>query len=98
MRSWASAVERLVSCAVSSLPIDLTHFRPVEKKDVVFRVLAVASIEPRKGIHILLEAFERARIPNSELVLIGGTWDRWSYTMLSGYLGRNANIRQLLTD
>ena len=41
--------------------------------DGTFRVLAVASIEPRKGVHHLLEAFERAAIPKSELTLIGGT-------------------------
>jgi glycosyltransferase involved in cell wall biosynthesis len=78
--------------------IDLEHFRPVGKKDDMFRVLAVASIDPRKGIHYLLKAFEEARIPNSELVLIGGTGDPWSKKMLKDSQRRNPNIRQRSMD
>jgi hypothetical protein len=58
-------------------------------------VLAVSSIDPRKGIYYLLQAFEMANLPNAELVLIGGTGDRWSKTMLQGYLQRNKNIRMV---
>ena len=78
--------------------IDLKHFQPVEKKDDVFRVLAVASIDPRKGIHYLLRAFEEAAIPRSEVLLIGGTGDRWSSQMVSGFMSRNSNIRQRIVD
>jgi glycosyltransferase involved in cell wall biosynthesis len=78
--------------------IDLGHFQPVAKQDNVFRVLAVASIELRKGIHYLLKAFEEAKIPRSELVLIGGTGDRWSKKMLRSFLKRNANISQRFVD
>jgi glycosyltransferase involved in cell wall biosynthesis len=78
--------------------IDLEHFRPVAKKDDVFRVLTVASIDPRKGVHYLLRAFEEAKIPRSELVLIGGTGDAWSKRMLQDFLSRNPNIRQCFMD
>jgi len=78
--------------------IDLNHFHPTVRKDGVFRVLAVASIDARKGIHYLLTAFEEAKIPRSELLLVGGTGDRWSKEMLRGFLKRNANIRQCLMD
>jgi glycosyltransferase involved in cell wall biosynthesis len=78
--------------------IDLQHFRPAARGDDVFRVLAVATIDARKGIHYLLRAFDEARIPNSELVLIGGTSDRWSKGMLNEFLTRNANIRQVFLD
>jgi glycosyltransferase involved in cell wall biosynthesis len=78
--------------------IDLNHFHPATRKDDVFRVLAVASIDARKGIHYLLSAFEEAKIPGSELVLIGGTGDRWSKEMMRGFLKRNGNIRQCLMD
>lgn len=78
--------------------IDLSHFHPSEKKDDVFRVLAVSTIEPRKGIHYLLQAFEEAEIPNSELVLIGATGDRWSSGMLREFMRRNGNIRTLKMD
>jgi glycosyltransferase involved in cell wall biosynthesis len=78
--------------------VNRKQFYPTEKKDDVFRVMAVSSINPRKGIHYLLQAFEDARIPNSELVIIGGTEDRWSHLMLNGFLRRNSNIRNYAID
>jgi glycosyltransferase involved in cell wall biosynthesis len=36
-----------------------------------FRVLFVGALSAQKGLHHLLEAFARARIPNSRLVLVG---------------------------
>jgi glycosyltransferase involved in cell wall biosynthesis len=73
--------------------IDLEHFRPVAKKDDIFRVLAVLTIDPRKGAYYLLQAFEKAAIPNSELVIIGATGDRWSRRMLAQFTSRSSNIR-----
>lgn len=73
--------------------VDLDHFRPAAQTDDVFRVLAVLTIDPRKGAYYLLQAFERAAIPNSELVIIGATGDRWSRSMLEGFLSRVRNIR-----
>ncbi len=78
--------------------VDLDHFRPVAKKDDVFRVLAVLTIDPRKGAHYLLKAFERAAIPNSELVIIGGTGDPWSRRMLAGFSSRLSNLRIQAAD
>ena len=72
--------------------IDLEHFQPVAKKDDVFRVLAVASIDARKGIYYLLKAFEKAAIPNSELRIIGATGDPWSRRMLEQFTSRLSNI------
>jgi starch synthase len=73
--------------------IDLDHFKPVAKKDDVFRVLAVLTIDPRKGAYYLLKAFEKAAIPNSELVIIGATGDPWSRRMLDEFKSRVSNIR-----
>ena len=73
--------------------VDLDHFHPVAQKDDVFRVLAVATIDPRKGIYYLLQAFEKAAIPNSELVIIGATGDPWSRQMLKHFLTKMNNIR-----
>jgi glycosyltransferase involved in cell wall biosynthesis len=100
---WAkhTFVERGVSASklrVIYPAVDLEHFKPVSKKDGIFRVLAVASIDPRKGIHYLLQAFEQARIPRSELVLIGGTGDPWSKQMLREFQSRNPNITQRFMD
>jgi glycosyltransferase involved in cell wall biosynthesis len=72
--------------------VDLDHFRPAPKQDAIFRVIAVSSIDPRKGVHDLLQAFEEARLPNAELVIVGGTGDRWSRGMLRTYRSRHANI------
>ncbi len=71
------------------------HFYPSPRPegDNIFRVLCVSSIDMRKGVYYLLNAFEAARIPNSELVLIGGTVDTWSKNMLAGFMKRNSNIR-----
>lgn len=51
--------------------VDLSRFRPVEKRDRVFRVVTCGSLSVQKGTHVLLEAFKRARLPGAELVLIG---------------------------
>ena len=78
--------------------VDLDHFRPVPKPDDVFRVMAVASIEPRKGIHLLLQGFIDARLTRAELVLVGGTGDRWSKRMLEGYQRQDGRIRVVQMD
>lgn len=78
--------------------VDLDYFRPVENKDDIFRVLAVLTIDPRKGIYYLLQAFEKAAIPRSELVIIGATGDRWSRTMLEQFTRRQQNIRVQAAD
>ena len=78
--------------------VDLDYFRPVEKKDDVFRVLAVLTIDPRKGVYYLLQAFEKAAIPRSELVIIGATGDRWSVRMLQQFTARLKNIRIQVAD
>lgn len=79
--------------------VDLDHFRPVaKKKDGVFRVLAVMTIDPRKGAYYLLQAFEKAAIPGSELVIIGATGDPWSRQMLGEAMSRTSNIRIQAAD
>ncbi len=78
--------------------IDLDHFRPVAQKDNVFRVLAVHTIEARKGTIYLLKAFEKAAIPNSELVIIGSTGNRWSRQMFQTFTSRLSNIRMQAAD
>ena len=46
-------------------------FKKTFKRDNKFRVLFCGSIEPRKGIHYLLEAFEKLKLDNAELWIIG---------------------------
>jgi glycosyltransferase involved in cell wall biosynthesis len=55
-------------------------------------VLAVASIDLRKGPHYLLEAFSTARLRGAELELIGGTGSRWARALIERYTRAHANI------
>lgn len=52
-----------------------TQFSQGEKTDDVFRVLFVGNIGIQKGVHYLLEAWSRLRLPNAELVFIGAVED-----------------------
>jgi glycosyltransferase involved in cell wall biosynthesis len=52
--------------------VDLSSFRQIPKTDDVFRVVFAGGMTFRKGVHYLLAAFSELRLPNSELLLIGG--------------------------
>lgn len=52
--------------------VNLQEFRPVARKDNIFRVLYVGTLNIRKGIPYLLEALADLNLPNFELTLIGG--------------------------
>lgn len=78
--------------------VDLVHFRPVPRRDDVFRVLAVSSFDARKGLRYLIEAFARARVPRSELVLVGGPVDRVSRRMIEDARRRLPNLRVRALD
>ena len=43
--------------------------------DGVFRALFVGALIERKGVHLLLEAWQRLRLPNAELTLVGHVHD-----------------------
>jgi glycosyltransferase involved in cell wall biosynthesis len=51
--------------------VNLEAFRPVAKKDDIFRVLFVGQIGIRKGISYLLEAIAGLNLPRFELCLAG---------------------------
>ena len=54
------------------LGVDTDLFRPGPRpNDSTFRVLFVGQITQRKGISYLVDAFHQARLPRSELVLLG---------------------------
>lgn len=87
----AGVMEARVSVIQPS--VDLAHFHEAPKPDDVFRVMAVATIDPRKGIHVLIRAFIDAALPNAELEIIGGTSDRWSKQLIERAMAQHANIR-----
>lgn len=47
------------------------YFYPQSKPDQIFRALFVGSLTPRKGIHYLLQAWQKLKLPQSELLLVG---------------------------
>jgi len=61
------------SSKVARVPfgVDTSDFRPIEKKDDVFRVIFAGQMILRKGVHYLLEAFSDLNLPDAELWLIG---------------------------
>jgi glycosyltransferase involved in cell wall biosynthesis len=66
---------------VTPLGVDLELFRPrVRPADGIFRVIFVGQVTQRKGISYLVEAFEKAAVGRSELMLVGeviGSADPW---------------------
>ena len=86
--------ERLVTIRPA---VDLDHFRPQPVADGPFRVMAVSSIEPRKGVHYLLDAFADADLPGAELVLVGGTGERQSRRMVDR-AARVDRVRVVVAD
>lgn len=58
---------------VVPLGVDIDAFCPGDTRsnDDIFRVIFVGQLSQRKGLSYLLEGFERASLPNSELLLAG---------------------------
>ncbi|MBA7507794.1 D-inositol-3-phosphate glycosyltransferase [subsurface metagenome] len=52
--------------------VNIDKFKPVKKKDNVFRAIFVGSIQLRKGIQYLLEAWGSLNLKNAELLICGG--------------------------
>ena len=51
--------------------VELSAFRPVPKRDEVFRVIHCGGITLQKGVHYLLQAFYELDLDNAELCLVG---------------------------
>jgi glycosyltransferase involved in cell wall biosynthesis len=54
----------------TSRGVDIERFTPGTKPST-FRALFVGALVQRKGVHILLEAWKKLNLPNSELLLVG---------------------------
>ena len=52
--------------------VHLDEFKQIPKEDRIFRVVYAGSLNTRKGIHYLLQAFSELKLPNAELLLVGG--------------------------
>lgn len=76
---------------VNPYGVDLSYFKPVDKKDDVFRVVYVGGITLMKGVHYLIKAFSDANIENSELVLVGNGWPNTDVITALDMMGVNMN-------
>lgn len=77
---------------VNPYGVDLIHFRKVEKRDKIFRIITSGNLSIRKGTRYLLEAFDQLNLPNAEIWHIGSIHDdikEW----LSSY--KNTNVHFL---
>jgi glycosyltransferase involved in cell wall biosynthesis len=77
---------------VASPPFCVDEFPQAEFRQDVFRVCFVGLIEPWKGFHYLLEAFEALALADSELVLWGGPGARPITNYLQEHTRRNPRI------
>jgi glycosyltransferase involved in cell wall biosynthesis len=67
---------------------DAARYHPVPQQDNVFRAVFVGLLCVRKGLKYLLEAWDRLRLPNSELLLVGTLHDEMK-PLLSRHIGHN---------
>jgi alpha-maltose-1-phosphate synthase len=49
----------------------IEYFQPKRKTDKLFRALFVGRVEPRKGVHYLLKAWQELQLSEAELLLVG---------------------------
>jgi glycosyltransferase involved in cell wall biosynthesis len=81
--------ERIV---VATPPFPLDEFPEADFNQPVFRACFVGLIEPWKGFHYLIQAFNAADLPDSELVLWGGPGSRSVSSYLREQTARNPRI------
>ncbi|MBN2713019.1 MAG: glycosyltransferase family 4 protein [Planctomycetes bacterium] len=81
---------------VQSFGVDLDLFTPPEEQDYggTFKLLFVGRVGIRKGIHVLLEAWDRLRLKDAELMILGKVFgdgekirDKYAGTPNVNYLG-----------
>jgi glycosyltransferase involved in cell wall biosynthesis len=82
--------ERLV---VATPPLDVADFPQARFAESTFRVGFVGLIEPWKGFHYLLEAWDALKLKDAELVLWGGSGSRAATHMLRDFQARNASLQ-----
>jgi glycosyltransferase involved in cell wall biosynthesis len=57
---------------VVPLGVNLSTFKPTAPRAKEFRVLFPAQLAVRKGLHYLFEAFRKADLPDTKLIIAGG--------------------------
>jgi glycosyltransferase involved in cell wall biosynthesis len=79
-------------------PINPDEFAEAQFDGPKFTISFVGLIEPWKGFHYLIEAFDALDLPDSELVLWGGTGARPISRYLQERMARNPKIKLRLVE
>jgi glycosyltransferase involved in cell wall biosynthesis len=74
-------------------PVNTEEFPTAQFDGPQFRISFVGLIEPWKGFHYLIDAFNALDLPDSELFLWGGTGARSIHHYLRGHMARNPRIK-----
>ena len=84
--------------------VDPRRYRPGSSRPQTFRAIFVGARIGRKGVHLLLEAWHKLKLPNAELILLGTPHpeiqpaiQRWKTDNVQ-ILGFTPNVQQLLTE
>jgi glycosyltransferase involved in cell wall biosynthesis len=74
-------------------PYDVRQFPIADFSHAPFRICYVGALEPWKGFHFLIDAFEQLRLPDSELMLWGSTGSRAMAAYVRAAIRRVPNLR-----
>lgn len=78
---------------VASPPFPLQEFPQASHQESVFRVCYVGLVEPWKGFHHLVEAFDQLQLPDAELTIWGGCGARPISQYMQAKMAKNPNIK-----
>ena len=78
---------------VATPHLDVAEFPVARFEDPVFRIVFVGLIAPWKGVHLLIEAFDRLKLPGAELVLWGGSGSRGVARFVREHQARNPGLK-----
>jgi len=78
---------------VARPPVDVDLFPQADFTGPKFRISFVGLLEPWKGFHYLMEAFESLDSPDTELILWGGSGTRSVSRYLEERMARNSRIK-----
>jgi glycosyltransferase involved in cell wall biosynthesis len=71
---WNSFVQNGVpekKLVLNNYGVDAGRFYPSEQKDAMFTIVYVGSVELRKGVHYLVQAFDKLKLRNAQIKVIG---------------------------
>lgn len=77
------------------VPLGVNHkkYKPSTKKDNVFRVICVADYTISKGFQDMLKVWEKVKLENSELIIIGNPKDSYMKKTIQEYSKKLTNLK-----